>query len=107
MPIRLVLADDHPIVLRGLAGLFEAENDMHVVASCVDGVEALAAVRTHTPDVLVLDLKMPRLDGLQVLHELHREALDTRMLMDGWRGPSLFAERPRTMGTAGDSVDND
>lgn len=81
MPIRLVLADDHPIVLRGLVGLFEMEQDMKVVASCVDGAEALAAVRTHRPDVLVLDLKMPMLDGLGVLRELQRERLDTRVVV--------------------------
>lgn len=81
MPISLVLADDHPIVLRGLEGLFEAETDLQVVATCVDGAEALASVRTHRPDVVVLDLKMPRLDGLQVLQAMHREGLNARVIL--------------------------
>jgi len=81
MPIRIVIADDHPIVLRGLAGLFEVEADMALMASCVDGDEALAAVRAHKPDVLVLDLKMPGMNGLQVLHEIRREGLDTRVVV--------------------------
>ena len=77
----MVLADDHPIVLRGLRGLFDAESDMQVVATCVDGVEAVAAVRTHLPGVLVLDLKMPRLDGLDVLRQLHQDKLPTRVIV--------------------------
>ena len=73
MPIRLVLGDDHPIVLDGLENLFRLEPDFRVVARCVNGEECLAAVRRHQPDVLVLDLRMPRKDGLTVLRELHRE----------------------------------
>jgi DNA-binding NarL/FixJ family response regulator len=73
VPIRLVLGDDHPIVLDGLENLFRLEPDIRVVARCVNGEECLVAVRRHQPDVLVLDLRMPRKDGLTVLRELHRE----------------------------------
>ena len=66
-PIRIVIADDHPVVLRGLEGLLQAEPDFKIVAQCNDGVEALAAVRTHHPDLLLLDIRMPVKDGLQVL----------------------------------------
>ncbi|HXT21040.1 MAG TPA: response regulator transcription factor [Thermoanaerobaculia bacterium] len=68
--MRLVLADDHRLVLEALTLLLRAEGDLEVVATCVDGREALAAVRRHQPDVLVLDLRMPQLDGLGVLREL-------------------------------------
>ena len=54
--IRLVLADDHPIVLQGLQQLFERHDDFEVVSSCPDGTTALAAVIEHQPDVLVLSL---------------------------------------------------
>jgi DNA-binding NarL/FixJ family response regulator len=70
MPIRVVLADDHPIVLQGLQQLFARHNDMEVVSSCADGAAALEAVRAHQPDVLVLDLRMPGQTGLQVLRAL-------------------------------------
>ena len=73
MVIRLVLADDHPIVLDGLENLFRLEPDFQVVARCVNGEECLTAVRQHQPDVLILDLRMPRKHGLAVLRELHRE----------------------------------
>src|SRR5258705_13172092 len=73
MAIRLVIADDHPIVLDGLENLFRLEPDFQVMARCVNGDECLTAVRQHQPDVLLLDLRMPRKDGLAVLRELHRE----------------------------------
>jgi DNA-binding NarL/FixJ family response regulator len=79
--IRLVLADDHPIVLDGLAQLFASEPDCEVVARTTDGNQALAAVREHRPDILVLDLRMPRKDGLAVLREMQREALPTRVVV--------------------------
>jgi DNA-binding NarL/FixJ family response regulator len=70
MAIRLVLADDHPIVLHGLQRLFERHLDIQVVASCADGVSALAAVQHENPDVLVLDLRMPGESGLDVLRKM-------------------------------------
>jgi DNA-binding NarL/FixJ family response regulator len=79
--IDLVLADDHPIVLAGMENMFRRERDCRVVASCVDGVEALRAIRHHRPSVAVLDLRMPRMDGLGVLRELHKEAGKTRIVL--------------------------
>ena len=75
MSIRLVLADDHPIVLQGLQHLFARHADFEVVACCADGVTALDAVRTHQPDVAVIDLRMPGTSqrvngGLELLQAL-------------------------------------
>ena len=81
MPIRLVLVDDHPIVLDGLESLFRLESDIRVVARCVNGEEALIAVNRHRPDVLLLDLNLPRKDGLTVLRELHPKKLDTKVVV--------------------------
>ena len=81
MTIRIVIADDHPVVLRGLEALLQAERDFQVVAQCKDGVEALAAVRTHRPDVLLLDLSMPVKDGFQVLRELKGEGDALRVIL--------------------------
>jgi DNA-binding NarL/FixJ family response regulator len=79
--IRIIIADDHPIVLDGLAQLFRLESDFVVVAKCVDGEEALAAVREHSPDVVVLDLRMPRRNGLSVIREITRDKLPTRIVL--------------------------
>jgi len=81
VPINIVLADDHPIVLDGLENLFRLEPDFRVVARCVNGEESLAAVRRHRPDVLILDIHMPRNDGLSVVRELRREKLQTQVVL--------------------------
>jgi DNA-binding NarL/FixJ family response regulator len=70
MAIRLVLVDDHPIVLQGLQQLFDRHDDFEVVACCSSGGAALAAVAQFHPDVLVIDLRMPGLSGLDVLRAL-------------------------------------
>jgi len=79
--INLVLADDHPIVLAGLDNMFRRERDCRVVASCVDGVEAMRAISRHSPDVAVLDLRMPRMHGLAVLRQIQKEKLATRTVL--------------------------
>ncbi|HKC47751.1 MAG TPA: response regulator transcription factor [Gemmatimonadales bacterium] len=81
MSIRLVLADDHPIVLDGLETLFRLEPDFEVAARCVSGEETVVAVRRHRPDVLVLDIHMPRKDGLAVLRDLQHDKLPTKVVL--------------------------
>lgn len=79
--IRLVLADDHPIVLDGLENLFRLEPDIQIVARCLNGDECLVAVRRHQPDVLLLDIRMPRKDGITVLRELQKEKLQVNVVL--------------------------
>ena len=81
MPITLVLSDDHPLILDGLENLFRLEKDFKVVARCLDGEEAVKAVRKHKPDVLVLDIRMPGTDGLSLLREMKKEKLSTRVVL--------------------------
>lgn len=79
--IRLVIADDHPIVLDGLEQLFHETADFEVVARCTDGDQVLTAVATHDPDVLILDIRMPRKDGLTVLREVRKKMPDLRTIV--------------------------
>lgn len=81
MAISLVLADDHPIVLTGLEQLLTLERDFVVLARCSNGEQAVRAVRAHRPDILVLDLQMPKMDGLETLKELQGESLPTRAVI--------------------------
>jgi DNA-binding NarL/FixJ family response regulator len=81
MPITLVLADDHPIFLNGLEDIFRSEPDFKVVARCAEGQAALRAVRQLKPDILILDLRMPKMDGLGVLREMQKEKLSTRVVV--------------------------
>ncbi|HET7441369.1 MAG TPA: response regulator transcription factor [Terriglobales bacterium] len=69
-PIRIVIADDHPIFRDGLRRLLEAEADLKVVGEACDGSEAVKLARQLKPDILLLDLAMPRQPGLEALREL-------------------------------------
>ena len=80
MAIRVVLADDHDIVLRGLQAVLGTERDFEVVAQCRDGDETLQAIRAHQPDIAILDLRMPDRDGLAVLREIKKAGLPTRVV---------------------------
>ena len=81
MPISLVVVDDHPLILDGLRSLFRQEADFAVVAECSNGTQALEAARRHAPDVLVLDLRMKDVNGLDVLRSIAKEALPTRVVV--------------------------
>lgn len=75
MAIRIILADDHPVVRRGLSQFFADEDELEVVAECADGESALNAVTRFTPDVLIVDLQMPVLGGMDVLRRLKERGL--------------------------------
>jgi DNA-binding NarL/FixJ family response regulator len=81
MTINLVLVDDHPLVLNGLQQLFSMEPEINVLACCTDGEQALQTVIHYQPDILILDLKMPRKNGLTVLRELQKEKLPTKVVL--------------------------
>ena len=79
--IRIVLADDHHLVLEGIRSLVEAEPDMAVVGTARDGAEALEVVRGTRPDLLVLDLEMAGMDGRTCLRLIREEELPVRVLV--------------------------
>lgn len=81
--IRVVIADDQPLVRMGLRTLLDREQDVRVVAEAADGVETLAVVRRERPDVLLLDVRMPELDGIEALRLITADAhlAATRVVM--------------------------
>ena len=81
MPIRVAIVDDHPIGLDGLTKLFSDEPQFEVVASARNGNDVLRLVRQHSPDVLILDLRMPGKDGIAVLGELKRHPSLTKVVV--------------------------
>jgi len=88
-PITVLIADDHPVVRQGLAVLLEVQDDMTLVGEASTGPEAVQLTRQHAPDVLLLDLKLPEIDGLGVLSELAAEQTSTRVLiLTSAAGPS-------------------
>ncbi|WP_299537830.1 response regulator transcription factor [uncultured Streptomyces sp.] len=72
MTIRVLLADDQAIVRTGMAMILAAEDDIEVVAQAADGVDAIQQAERHRPDVVLMDIRMPRLNGIEALRHLHR-----------------------------------
>ena len=70
MAIKIMIADDHSMIREGLKSLLELEGDIQVVAEAEDGVDCLEKLKSCTPDVLLLDINMPRKNGLEVLQTL-------------------------------------
>ena len=79
--IRIVLADDHPIVLDGLRNLIRAEPDFALVGEAASGLSALKIIREQRPDVAVLDISMPELNGIVLSRRLAGEMPDLRLLV--------------------------
>ena len=79
--VSIVVADDHPVVLGGLIALLKQDKMFRLAASCANGLEAIDAIRTLRPDLALLDVNMPGLNGLQVLETLIAENLPTRVCL--------------------------
>ena len=79
--IRVLLADDHELVLEGLRALLQAEPDIHVVATVTNGEQVLAAIRRHRPDVVAMDLDMGPAGGMACLAQIRSEGLPVRVLV--------------------------
>lgn len=81
MTITVAVADDQAIIRAGLVKLLESESDLSVAGEAADGVEALGLVREARPDVILMDIRMPRLDGLEATKRITQEGLSTRVIV--------------------------
>ena len=79
--IRILIADDHHVVRRGLSLMLNQESDFQIVGEARDGQEAISMVIDTVPDVILLDWKMPRLDGISAAKQIREQAATTRILM--------------------------
>ena len=79
--ISILLADDHPVILRGLRGLFEAYDDLRIVGEETDARKVVEAVARLEPDVLVMDLMMPGMSGMEIIREVAQHHPDTRIVV--------------------------
>jgi len=98
---RILLADDHAVLRAGLRLLIEAQADMTCVGEAGDGVELLAQVERLQPDLVLLDLSMPRLGGLAALPEIRRKAPDARILVLTMHADDEYLRQSLKAGAAG------
>jgi DNA-binding NarL/FixJ family response regulator len=80
-PIRILAVDDHPIVREGIAGLVRVQPDMVIVGEAANGRDALQQFRTHRPDVTLMDLQMPEMNGLDALIAIRNEYADAKVIV--------------------------
>ena len=80
-PIRLLIVDDHPVVRDGLRGIFESDPQFEVAGEAGNGAEAVTRARALKPDVVLMDLRMPDVDGVTAIKRLTELGLDTRVLV--------------------------
>lgn len=99
--IRVMLADDEAMMRVGVRAILESDPDIEVVAEASDGREAIAAVQRHRPDVAVLDIRMPGLDGLTAAEEIAATAPSTRVVMLTTFGEDDYVERALGGGALG------
>lgn len=79
--IKVAVVDDHPLYRQGVIRLLEAEGDLTMVAEAANGMEAVLLIERYQPDVLLMDLKMPVMDGLQALNEISKRRLNARVIV--------------------------
>ena len=101
MTVSIVLADDHPVVRRGMRSLLESEPDFSVVGELGDGLDTVRLVERLQPDVLILDLMMPGLSGLEALRIIRQRSPQTRVVVFSMHSNNAFVGEALKNGATG------
>lgn len=99
--IKVLIADDHPVVRRGLKNILKEASDIEVAGEAGDGLEVLEKVRAEEFDVLILDITMPKLDGLETIGRLKSEQPDLGILVLSMNPEEVFGMRALRLGASG------
>jgi two-component system, NarL family, response regulator NreC len=101
MRTQILLADDHQVVIDGLKALLAGEPDLHVIGQATDGLQVLPRVMELRPEVLVLDLMMPGLNGLEVTRQVHERAPETKVIVLSMHANDAYVVEALRNGAAG------
>ena len=101
MSIRILLADDHALLRMGLSTLLGCERDMQIVGEAADGEEAVERAAKLKPDVVIMDLAMPKMDGVEATRQIHAAQPKTRVLVLTSYGTSVEISRALAAGASG------
>jgi len=99
--IRVLCVDDHPLVRDGIAFALQAQRDMELVAEATNGWEAVAAFRQHRPDVTLMDLQMPQMNGIEAIRNIRQEFPRARIVVLTTYSGDVQATRALTAGAVG------
>lgn len=100
-PIRVVLADDHAVLRMGIRSLLSQSKDIQVVGEAGNGLEAIEAVREKEPDILILDMEMPEMDGVEVTRYLKAENNPVQILVLSAYNDREYIQETLQLGVAG------
>jgi len=101
VPVRVLVADDHELVRRGIQSLLAPRPEWEICGEAKDGVEAVEMTKRLRPDLILLDITMPRLNGLEAARIIHREAPEVRILILSQHDPRQMAENAMRVGAQG------
>lgn len=101
MPINIVIADDHNMVREGIKQLLELDGDIKVIAEASDGYECLSVIEEKKPDVLLLDINMPNMNGLQVLEKIKQNKINVKVLILTIHNEVEYLEKAKRIGVEG------
>lgn len=99
--VRIVIADDHPLLLQGLKDLLLQKGGIEVVGAVSDGAAALKLILDHTPDIALLDIEMPYLSGLSIADECRKKQLNTKFILLSYHKEPEFIAQAKGLNIAG------
>jgi DNA-binding NarL/FixJ family response regulator len=101
MPLKILVADDHDIVRKGVLSILQSRPEWQVCCEASNGVEAIEGVRKYSPDITILDISMPEMDGIQAAFEIAHQNLRTKVLIFTMHYSKTLVQTVRNTGASG------